>query len=624
MTMYYRYSENITNPNEWEWNTKGTYTVDGTQASGGIFTFLMIEFREGDDYCSICGGPCEGKHPEVCPRCHENPCVCQTEPCPDCQDTPCSCDPIVCTECGGEGCPLCDKDPVCRECNTDPCSCDGDYVAIRTRFLEVIDFLPNATQILADGFVDFMTNELYRMARYYYEDLVDSAHNANGRTCNTCSQNEERRYRVLCEFLQNDVEISTAHAKLIAVSDAISEVPIKLVIDYSFDGNRVTFTISFEGETEEVEFNFTPDGAFPAGEYLMDWERYDENSNWQQQKWVFETDGSFTAYSRYAENLENPAEWEWDAKGNFEFTGTQADGGTFTIFITEEREWEPDNPYCPICGGPCQGEHPEVCPDCHTTPCICGDDVCTNCGGEGCPLCDGVVVCPDCEHTPCTCHVVICTNCDDAGCEICTPFVCPICEETPCTCEPDENLIQMLHDFIVTLQTEGNRLMNEVATLRVDSIVKDAAITQLEGTISAFEGTISTLQGEITGLRADTAANAATIASLEKEIEDLKKDIADLEAELANCTCNDPSSIAQSSNAFSTLKLSQNPVTTNELRVENSEWRAGESIRIYNMNGALVAIYTTTGAITTLNISQLSGGTYLLRVGGNTVKFVRL
>jgi uncharacterized repeat protein (TIGR02543 family) len=72
-----------------------------------------------------------------------------------------------------------------------------------------------------------------------------------------------------------------------------------------------------------------------------------------------------------------------------------------------------------------------------------------------------------------------------------------------------------------------------------------------------------------------------------------------------------------------TLSVYPNPVTNGQLIVDNGQWNVGEAIEIYSMSGVLAATYATTGEKTSVNVSQLPNGTYLLRVGRYTAKFVK-
>ena len=60
--------------------------------------------------------------------------------------------------------------------------------------------------------------------------------------------------------------------------------------------------------------------------------------------------------------------------------------------IFKDGDWEPEEPYCPICGNyPCTcGKEPKVCKRCGQNPCVC-------------PPPPPPEPCPVCHHLPCTC-----------------------------------------------------------------------------------------------------------------------------------------------------------------------------------------------------------------------------
>jgi len=64
-------------------------------------------------------------------------------------------------------------------------------------------------------------------------------------------------------------------------------------------------------------------------------------------------------------------------------------------------------------------------------------------------------------------------------------------------------------------------------------------------------------------------------------------------------------------------------LTRNMLTVKGENLNAGELIKVYGISGALVATYSITGKTTTINVSQLPDGMYLLKTGGYTGQFVK-
>jgi hypothetical protein len=80
------------------------------------------------------------------------------------------------------------------------------------------------------------------------------------------------------------------------------------------------------------------------------------------------------------------------------------------------------------------------------------------------------------------------------------------------------------------------------------------------------------------------------------------------------------------------LPLTLYPTITNgELKIENGEWGSGTfstfnsqlSIEIYNLSGALVATVPAAGGRTTVNVSALPSGTYIVKAGKYAGKFVK-
>ena len=76
-------------------------------------------------------------------------------------------------------------------------------------------------------------------------------------------------------------------------------------------------------------------------------------------------------------------------------------------------------------------------------------------------------------------------------------------------------------------------------------------------------------------------------------------------------------------NSQSEVKLFPNPVVDGGLTIENENVTEGELIEVYNMSGALVATYTAAGSVTSISVSQLATGTYILKVGKLSARFVK-
>jgi uncharacterized repeat protein (TIGR02543 family) len=72
------------------------------------------------------------------------------------------------------------------------------------------------------------------------------------------------------------------------------------------------------------------------------------------------------------------------------------------------------------------------------------------------------------------------------------------------------------------------------------------------------------------------------------------------------------------------LYVYPNPIVNGQLIMDNGQLKAGDKVEIYSMNGALVLTgYVSGGSSTTLNLSHLSQGTYVVKVGGRAAKVVK-
>jgi uncharacterized protein YjdB len=78
----------------------------------------------------------------------------------------------------------------------------------------------------------------------------------------------------------------------------------------------------------------------------------------------------------------------------------------------------------------------------------------------------------------------------------------------------------------------------------------------------------------------------------------------------------------------SLVSMYPNPVTNGELRVDlstdNEQWTMNNGgIEIYSLSGTLVSRHTTAGETTTIDVSQLAKGVYLVKVGSKVGKIVK-
>jgi hypothetical protein len=77
-----------------------------------------------------------------------------------------------------------------------------------------------------------------------------------------------------------------------------------------------------------------------------------------------------------------------------------------------------------------------------------------------------------------------------------------------------------------------------------------------------------------------------------------------------------------SASNYQPLRAYPNP-TSEELRVENEELKAGDRIDLYSLSGSLHKTFTAAGKTTTLNLSALPAGTYLIKAGNGVAKVVK-
>jgi hypothetical protein len=72
------------------------------------------------------------------------------------------------------------------------------------------------------------------------------------------------------------------------------------------------------------------------------------------------------------------------------------------------------------------------------------------------------------------------------------------------------------------------------------------------------------------------------------------------------------------------LQIYPNPTINEQLTIDNGQLPAGSKVEIYSVNGGLVGVYDVSdGKSTTLNLSHLSQGTYIVKVGNKAAKVVK-
>jgi hypothetical protein len=73
----------------------------------------------------------------------------------------------------------------------------------------------------------------------------------------------------------------------------------------------------------------------------------------------------------------------------------------------------------------------------------------------------------------------------------------------------------------------------------------------------------------------------------------------------------------------SPLRVYPNPVTRGLLTISNEQWKAGDVVELYNMQGVLMGTHAATSATITINISQLPAAVYIVKVGNRTAEVVK-
>jgi len=177
--------------------------------------------------------------------------------------------------------------------------------------------------------------------------------------------------------------------------------------------------------------------------------------------------------------------------------------------------------------------------------------------------------------------------------------------------------VTALNDTISTLQNENSTLADSISTLQNENGTLRDSISILLNENNTVRDTV-TLTDTVTIIQTDTV----TVTVRDTVIQIRVDTVVVVRVDTVYITMpSKPTATAKVEQAK--ISVYPNPVTNGQLIVDNGQWKAGEAIEVYSMSGALVATYTVTGEKTSLNISHLPNGTYLLKVGGYTAKFVK-
>jgi hypothetical protein len=72
----------------------------------------------------------------------------------------------------------------------------------------------------------------------------------------------------------------------------------------------------------------------------------------------------------------------------------------------------------------------------------------------------------------------------------------------------------------------------------------------------------------------------------------------------------------------SNIRIYPNP-TSGKLHIANYELRANESIAVYNLEGQLLSTFNLSLSTQEIDVSHLSSGMYILKIGNANIKFVK-
>jgi hypothetical protein len=91
---------------------------------------------------------------------------------------------------------------------------------------------------------------------------------------------------------------------------------------------------------------------------------------------------------------------------------------------------------------------------------------------------------------------------------------------------------------------------------------------------------------------------------------------------VATVTVNMPTAVE--TQGVASLQIYPNPVVNGQLIIDIGQLKAGDVISVYSVNGALVLTGNISGGSgTTLNLSHLSQGTYIVKIGNKAAKVVK-
>jgi hypothetical protein len=177
------------------------------------------------------------------------------------------------------------------------------------------------------------------------------------------------------------------------------------------------------------------------------------------------------------------------------------------------------------------------------------------------------------------------------------------------------------HTIIVADQASVNAMLNG---LKADNAVLNKEIEILTDDVSALNDSITTLNDEITELERQITVLFAEVQKWRDSVGVLWLEIDNLETLLDNCEGMLTSSAPKISDEQ--ITISPNPVS-HELRITGHQWRTGDVVEIFNMNGQRVVSTPGGFAGTTddyvINMSSFQAGSYLLRIGNRVATIIK-
>ncbi len=169
------------------------------------------------------------------------------------------------------------------------------------------------------------------------------------------------------------------------------------------------------------------------------------------------------------------------------------------------------------------------------------------------------------------------------------------------------------------------RLFGQATTLKSEVVQRNADTLRLFGQVTTLKNENTNLRGEVTQRNADIVYLYGQVVALKDSITKLlnRPVVNDTVWLTVHDTVYINNSTATIKMQQSVVKLYPNPVSNGELIVENEEWKAGEVIEVYNLSGILVGTRRVEEKNTSVNVANLPNGSYVLKVGRYSAKFVK-